>query len=281
MCKKKKSNILLTICQINLKVIYCFQYCIHSLFLLPPCGHKLCLTLLTNKTHLYFGKQSQCSFISTLGWNDWDTLLCSGLRHKRSHIDQWHSSSCSTVPSLPPSLFCLSSLRALRQASCSPASGGPSRWAGPSGVCPSGCRRGHGPSPPPLSLPPPPPQELSAVWSGAPRIPPWSASVDPCPPLPPSCPVQLVLGQVGRYRSQSNFASTVVRCLFFFFRPGFLPVHLSFLLSYVQCASHALKSFFCILKVTVNPQSSLMWHLLNLWVELSYEKDLINAVGFD
>ena len=254
-------------------------FCIHSLFLLPPCGHKLCLTVLTNETKLYFEK-SHSAVLSPCLVGMIETYCCAqDWRQNWCHIDQWHASSCSTVPSLHPSLLCLSSLRALRQATCSPAAGGASRWAGPSGGCPSGCRRGHGPSPPPLSLPPPPPQELSAVWSGAPRIPPRSASVDPCPPLPPSCPAQPVLGQAGRYRCQSNFASTVVRCLFFSFSLVFClciyPFSCHICSMQHMLWKQGLSIFFCILKVRVNPQSSLMWHLLNLWVELSYEKHLI------
>lgn len=131
-------------------------------------------------------------------------------------------SSCSSILSLslPLSLLCLSSLRALRWAPCSPAAGGASHWAGPAGVCPSGCGQGHIPPPGPLSLPPSPPQELSDVWSRAPWIPPRSASVDPShfllPPLPPSSPFQPVLGRVGRCYCQLSFASALVQCFISF-----------------------------------------------------------------
>lgn len=89
--------------------------------------------------------------------------------------------SCSTVLSSSTllSLLFLSSLRALRWASCSPDAGGAAGCDSPAGVCSSGCGWGHGPPPASLLLPLAPLQDLAGVWSGAPRVSLRSATVVP------------------------------------------------------------------------------------------------------
>lgn len=169
------------------------------------------------------------------------SLLCISLfRHPtlQAHFSFSSVPFCCTAPITPPVLLllhclyllCLLSLRALRRAPCSPAAGGAACWAGPAGVCSSGCGQGHGPPSAPLPLPPSPPQDLADVWSGAHRISPRSGSVELAhfllPTLTPSSPVQPALGQEGRWHCKLSFASTTVHCFPFF---TICPVMLSFL----------------------------------------------------